>query len=401
MTWPPTEPQPDSAPTGDARVDGPGTVSPERRGLRFGRRTLLRSAWSATALAFLQACTRSDRAVSPTSSADPTTTAGASSTTSPATTTTWSPPTTSSATSTTTSTTASSSTSSTTTTTTTTTTEAPPDTTTPDTTDPGGPGDPLPPGAFDPEALYVALYGHPGSQILGVLGEQDAEAGVERARLVAAAYEGFGKRVVPTFELIASVAAADAGGDGDYSNEFSYARFEPHIEAAAANGMHVVCDLQPGRSRFPDQAREYEALWLQPHVSIALDPEWRVGPTERPGGGFIGTVDAAEVNETIDYIDSVIVANGLPRKLCIVHQFAETMITNKPLIRGTGHVQVLIQMDGFGPLDLKRGTWGRVVSSLPPGALTGWKNFYDEDRPTPTPAQTMANDPQPSYVSYQ
>lgn len=247
----------------------------------------------------------------------------------------------------------------------------------------------------------MALYGHPGSTILGVLGEQDAEAGARRAFEVAATYEGFGRRVVPSFEIIASVASAEAGSDGDFSNEFSFERFEPHLAAAAANGMHVVFDLQSGRARFPDQAREYEALWLQPHASIALDPEWRVGPNDRPGGGFIGTVDAVEVNETIDYIDALISQHGLPPKMCIVHQFAESMITNKQQIRGTLNVQVVIQMDGFGTLELKRGTWTRVVSTLPDGALTGWKNFYDEDQPTPTPAETMANEPQPSYVSYQ
>ena len=297
-------------------------------------------------------------------------------------------------TSTTSSTTTSTTTTTTTTTPTTTTTDEPPPTTQP--TDAS-----LPPGAYDREALYVALYGHPGSTILGVLGEQDAQAGVARAGLVAAAYEGFGRRVVPTFEIIASVAGAQAGSDGDFSNEFSFEKFEPHLDAAAANGMHVVFDLQSGRSRFPDQAREYEALWLQPHASIALDPEWRVGPDEQPGGGRIGTVDAAEVNETIDYIDGLITANGLPPKMCIVHQFAESMITNKLQIRGTERVQVLIQMDGFGTLELKRGTWRRVVSALPDGAFSGWKNFYDEDRPTPTPSETMANEPRPRFVSYQ
>ena len=77
------------------------------------------------------------------------------------------------------------------------------------------------------------------------------------------------------------------------------------------------------------------------------------------------------------------------------------MITNKTLIRGTERVQVVIQMDGFGTLELKRGSWSRTVADLPTGAFAGWKNFYDEDRPTPTPAQTMANEPRPRYVSYQ
>ena len=87
--------------------------------------------------------------------------------------------------------------------------------------------------------------------------------------------------------------------------------------------------------------------------------------------------------------------------MCIVHQFRQAMITNKEQIRGTDNVQVVIQMDGFGPLDDKRGTWARTVSNLPTGAFTGWKNFYDEDRPTPTPAETMINEPQPRFVSYQ
>ena len=42
-----------------------------------------------------------------------------------------------------------------------------------------------------------------------------------------------------------------------------------------------------------------------------------------------------------------------------------------------------------------------MIADLPPTAATGWKNFYDEDRPTPTPAQTLAVTPRPIYVSYQ
>ena len=91
----------------------------------------------------------------------------------------------------------------------------------------------------------------------------------------------------------------------------------------------------------------------------------------------------------------------LPPKMLIVHQFTPSMITNKSSIRGTAHVHVLLQMDGFGSLILKRGSWERMVAELPPGAKTGWKNFFVEDRPTPTPGQTMANTPTPSYVSYQ
>ncbi len=233
-----------------------------------------------------------------------------------------------------------------------------------------------------------------------MLGEQGPDAAVARARRVADEYVGFGQPVVPTFEILATVASAFAGSDGDYSNEFPASKFQPWIDAATANAYHVVLDLQSGRARFPDQAREIESLLANPNVSLALDPEWRVD-SGRPGGGRIGTVDGSEVNETVDYLDGLVQRLGLPPKLLVVHQFTPSMITNKRSIRTTPNVQVVLHMDGFGSLTLKRGSYSRVVADLPPGALTGWKNFYDEDRPTPTAAQTLANEPRPMFVSYQ
>jgi len=260
---------------------------------------------------------------------------------------------------------------------------------------------PDPVGGWVPGALYVALYGHPGSSTLGVLGEQGVAAAVDRASLVAAQYTPYGRPVVPTFEIITTVASSSAGSDGDYSNEFPDSTFQPWIDAAGANDMHVILDLQSGRATFPSQAREIEALLAQRNVSLALDPEWRVGPTQRPGGGRIGTVDGTEVNETIDYLDDVIRRFALPPKMLVVHQFTPSMVTNKAIIRGTPNVQVVFQMDGFGTLALKIGSWNRMVADLPAGALTGWKNFYDEDRPTPTPAESLSVQPTPIYISYQ
>ena len=256
-------------------------------------------------------------------------------------------------------------------------------------------------GTFRDDTLYVALYGHPGAPVLGSLGEQDVESAVDRAQSVARGYVGSGRPVVATFEIIATVASESAGADGDYSNEFPESTFQPWIDAAADAGMHVVLDLQPGRDTFPSQLAEIEPLLVHPHVSLALDPEWRVGPTERPGGGRIGTVEGVEVNQTIDALDALIRRHGLPPKMLVVHQFTDSMVTNRSIIRGTAHVRVVFQMDGFGSLSLKQDSWDRMVAGLPRGALTGWKNFYDEDRPTPTPDETLAQLPAPTYVSFQ
>ena len=251
------------------------------------------------------------------------------------------------------------------------------------------------------DTLYVALYGHPGSRTLGVMGEQGPEAAADRAIAVASGYAGLSDRVCAAFEIITTVASSSAGADGDYSNEFADSKFLPWIDVATRRGMHVIVDLQSGRATFPSQAREIESLLRFPNVSLAIDPEWRVGPGERPGGGRIGSVDGTEVNDTVDFLDDLIRREDLPRKMLVVHQFTPSMVTNKAIIRGTPRVRVVFQMDGFGSFELKLGSWRRTVEDLPPGVTAGWKNFYDEDRPTPSPARTMAVSPTPVYVSYQ
>jgi hypothetical protein len=253
---------------------------------------------------------------------------------------------------------------------------------------------------FQDDVLYVGLYGKIDTDRLGVLGEYDVDGAVAFAKQVSAGYRGFGRPVVPTFEIIASVASFESG-DGDYSNETPVAELQPWLDAAEENEMHVVLDMQSGRESFDSQIREFEELLVQPHVGVALDPEWRVGPDERPEGGQIGTVTGAEVNATIAYLDALVEVNGLPPKMLLVHQFEIGMITDKDIIQSTENVQVVIHMDGFGPLTLKRSSYEVVTSDLPVGVLPGWKNFYDEDEPTPTPAETMAANPTPMFVSYQ
>ncbi len=130
---------------------------------------------------------------------------------------------------------------------------------------------------------YVALYGHPGSRALGVLGEQGTAATIKRAKKVAASYRPHtDRRVVPALEIIATIASRSAGSDGDYSAESSVAKLRPLVDAAGRAGTYVVLDLQPGRSTFLSQAKRYRELLLEPHVGLALDPEWRLKPRAAP-----------------------------------------------------------------------------------------------------------------------
>jgi hypothetical protein len=252
-----------------------------------------------------------------------------------------------------------------------------------------------------PGRRLIAIYGHPGDGNLGVLGEQPVEASVQRARAVAAEYDGLGADVVvPTFELIATVASSEAGADGDYSAESSVDHLRPWVDAAAAAGLYVVLDLQPGHTDFLTQAMRYEELLAQPHVGLALDPEWRLAPDERHLRD-IGHVTAAEVNGVAAWLAELTRRHNLPQKLLLLHQFRLDMLPDRADIRVEPELALVIQMDGLGPQEIKLETWAAITTGGPAGAHFGWKNFYDEDSPVRSPADTVALQPSPVYVSYQ
>ena len=253
-----------------------------------------------------------------------------------------------------------------------------------------------------PGKLYVALYGHPGSDALGVLGEQGVEATVARAKQVAAEYEAAGSAVpvVPSFEIITSVASSGLG-DGDYSDESEIAHVRPLVDAAGRAGVYVVLDLQPGYDDFLTQAKQYEELLALPHVGLALDPEWRLRPGERHMRQ-IGRVSADEVNSVVTWLADLTRDRDLPQKMLLLHQFKTFMLEDRDRIEVTRpELSIVTQMDGHGSPGTKRETWDILRPGSPPQMRWGWKNFYDEDRPMLTPAQTLAVEPTPVFVSYQ
>ena len=257
------------------------------------------------------------------------------------------------------------------------------------------------PGDERPGRRLVAAYGHPSTSSLGVLGEQGPEAAVERLRSIAEGYGEDGSAVLPTLEIIATVASASAGADGDYSSMTDREVIRPWIEAAAANGVYVVLDLQPGRSTYLSQAKYYEEFLRLPHVGLALDPEWRLKP-HQVHLAQIGTVDAAEINRLVDWLAGIVREEALPQKLLILHQFRFSMITNRAQVKTPPELAVLIHMDGQGSLTAKYNTWNALTGRADADRFYwGWKNFYDEDSPMATPEQVLALSPEIVYVSFQ
>ena len=254
-----------------------------------------------------------------------------------------------------------------------------------------------------PGRLLVALYGTPGTSALGVLGEQELSAAIARAKSTAAEYATLTDRpVVPMMEIIATVAAGAVGSDGNYSNEISADFLRPWVEAAGAAGMYVVLDLQPGRTDFLTQAKRYESLLELPHVGLALDPEWRLGSTQRHLEQ-IGSVDAGELNSVITWLADLTNERALPQKLLVLHQFSLKMIRNRAALdTSRAEIALLLHVDGLGGQPAKQATWRALQAGAPDGIAWGWKNFIDEDHPMLTPGETMSQvAPIPDLITYQ
>ena len=253
-----------------------------------------------------------------------------------------------------------------------------------------------------PGRRLVALYGHPGTPGLGVLGEQDLPASIARARQMAAPYRSLsGVPVVPAFEIIASVAEASPGPDGTYSYETPVSQLLPWVREATADGLYVVLDLQPGRASLLAQAEHYESLLALPDVGLALDAEWKLQPGQKPLRQ-IGHVDISEVNSVVDWLAALTARHELPQKLLVLHQFQLAMIRGEQYL-DTSHddIAIVIHMDGQGTPGVKQATWNAVTAAAPRGVFFGWKNFLVKDHPMLTPGQTMRESPTPVMISYQ
>ncbi|MFP5309430.1 MAG: hypothetical protein ACLGIR_07625 [Actinomycetes bacterium] len=255
-----------------------------------------------------------------------------------------------------------------------------------------------------PGRRLVALYGTPGTGALGLLGEQDVAASIERVRALAAEFEAAdpdGPAVLPTFEIITTVASSAPEPTGDYSRRVPLEVLRPWVDAAGEAGVYVVLDLQPGRTDFVTQAQEYAELLREPHVGLALDPEWRLRP-DQVHLRQVGQVGVEEVQATADWLAALVREEALPQKLLLLHQFQLRMLPDRERLVTPPELVTVVQMDGQGSQPAKLDTWRVLTTSpAPAGALFGWKNFLDEDLPTRSVADTVTLDPAPVFVSYQ
>ena len=272
--------------------------------------------------------------------------------------------------------------------------------------DPDEPAKPKPPPELPrggrrifPRYRLVGFYGAPQDDALGALGIGSPDQMARRLRKVSRTYRRGGRPVLPTFELIATVASGAPGNDGDYSYRQPAAVIDRYLKAARKERALLLLDVQPGRANFMKEVKRLRPWLEQPDVSLALDPEWRVGPGQVPGK-VIGSVSVQEVNRVTRYVRGIVRKNRLPQKLLLIHQFTPDMIPNKQRLLRPPELAMTINIDGFGDQPNKIAKYNELVGK-DRGFHHGFKLFYEEDTNLLSPKQVLRLRPKPEIVVYE
>ncbi|OOQ60896.1 hypothetical protein [Mucilaginibacter pedocola] len=262
------------------------------------------------------------------------------------------------------------------------------------------------PGAILPFNRIVAYYGNMYSKNMGALGQYEPVEMRRRLMAEVKVWEAADTLtpVVPALHYICVTAQADAGAGGRYNLRMPFSQIDKVIEMAKPINALVFLDIQVGYSTVQTELPLLEKYLKMPNVHFGIDPEFSMKEGSVPGKR-IGTFDATDINYVTDYLSKLCIKYNLPPKVFVVHRFTKRMVTNYQDIKLRNNVQFVMDMDGWGPPELKRGTYKYFVQGEPV-QFTGFKLFYKNDiKNAPnrmlTPKEVLSLKPMPVYIQYQ
>ncbi|RLQ90225.1 hypothetical protein [Planomicrobium sp. Y74] len=247
----------------------------------------------------------------------------------------------------------------------------------------------------------VAYYGHPNSSNIGILGEMEPDAFMEKLKEQTQAYSDADpdRPAIPMIELITTVAQRSPATDGKYYHMTPPKKIDEYAKLAEEHGALLMLDVQLGTDSVLHQVQLIEKWLKLPHVHLAIDTEFSVQEGEIPGT-VLGQVNGSEVQEAVDYLTDMVEEHDLPDKIVLVHQFMDEALTNKEAIQPTENVEVVLNFDGWGHSAAKISNYQRFVRNET-SQYGGFKIFYKKDEPILTPEEVIALDPSPAVVNYQ
>lgn len=262
------------------------------------------------------------------------------------------------------------------------------------------------PGAILPFNRVVAYYGNMYSKNMGVLGEYAPKDMLAKLKSEVKVWEKADTLtpVVPALHYICVTAQADAGRSGLHNLRMPFREIDKVLDMAKQINAIVFLDIQVGFSTVQTELPLLEKYMKMPNVHLGIDPEFSMKEGSVPGKR-IGTFDADDINYVTGYLSGLVKKNNLPPKIFVIHRFTKRMVTNSKDIKLRNEVQVVMDMDGWGGPDLKKGTYKYFISQEPV-QFTGFKLFYKNDiKNVPhrmlTPKEVLSLKPAPIYIQYQ
>ena len=252
-----------------------------------------------------------------------------------------------------------------------------------------------------PRSRILSYYGYPGNELMGILGEYSPQDLLPILQEQGAAYEAADPEtpLALAYEVIGSVAQADAGEDGNFLARISEETLTEYSDFCLENDLLLIIDVQFGLESVQSELDAFRP-WLElPHVHIALDPEFAIKPGEQPGVDY-GSLSAEDIAYAQRFLVRLAEDKKLPPKILMVHQFNWYTLPDKELIKPMDGLQFVLGIDGWGPPDDKRETY-RVFTADHPIEYHGFKLWYRQDEPLMTPEEVLALDPTPDLVIYQ
>jgi hypothetical protein len=261
-------------------------------------------------------------------------------------------------------------------------------------------------GALLPFNRIIAYYGNFYSTRMGVLGEYPEDTMLSMLKAEKTKWEAADPStpVIPAIHYIVATAQGSPGEDGMYRLRMPESEIDKAIAIAKKVDGIVFLDIQIGLSSLQAEIPRLEKYLKLPHVHLGLDPEFSMKTGAKPGT-VIGTMDAADINYASNYLAKLVNENGLPPKILVVHRFTRPMVTNYQNIIKIPEVQIVMNMDGWGPPANKITTYTSFIAPEPV-QFTGFKIFYKNDLKSPstgllTPQQLLELRPRPIYIQYQ